>query len=359
MGLYRRGRTWWVRIQWQGRLVRQSTGATGKELARRIEHEIRSELASGKWFEKDPAESVLFSEAWERYLKEDAKFKSPGTYQRAKQAGKNFLPVIGGLNLSEVKPPILGSYKAKRLEQGVKAATVVKELHFIRRVFSLCKREWQLVKQSPFEFFRMPSVNDQRVRFLEPGQLETLLAHCPAWLRPMVMLARYTGMRRGNILGLTWSSVDFQNRVVHLEHTKGGQRLTIPLNDAAHDTLLRLRDAKVKHLHCPYVFHQDGKPYAPYWVSIAFRRSCKRANIENFRFHDLRHDFASSLVQNGNDLYVVQHLLGHKDGRMTQRYAHLRLENLRTAVMTIDWAEGGHKNGHSGSEKELALSATS
>ncbi|MBI5234203.1 MAG: hypothetical protein HY880_07595 [Deltaproteobacteria bacterium] len=66
MGLYRRGRTWWVRIKWQGKLIRQSTGATGKELARRIELEIRNELASGKWFEKDLAETVLFSEAWER-----------------------------------------------------------------------------------------------------------------------------------------------------------------------------------------------------------------------------------------------------------------------------------------------------
>jgi site-specific recombinase XerD len=75
---------------------------------------------------------------------------------------------------------------------------------------------------------------------------------------------------------------------------------------------------------------------------VAFKRACKRAGIENFRFHDLRHDFASKLVQNGNDLYVVQKLLGHSDGRMTQRYAHLRVENLRTAVETL---EGGTKSG--------------
>ncbi|MBI5561642.1 MAG: site-specific integrase [Deltaproteobacteria bacterium] len=110
--------------------------------------------------------------------------------------------------------------------------------------------------------------------------------------------------------------------------------------------------------------HQDSKPFAPYWVSISFRRACKRAGIENFRFHDLRHDFASSLVQNGNDLYVVQHLLGHRDGRMTQRYAHLKLDNLRTAASSLEGGLppnatiGGHKKGHSGNEKGVAVSAT-
>lgn len=84
---------------------------------------------------------------------------------------------------------------------------------------------------------------------------------------------------------------------------------------------------------------------------MAFRIACERAGITNFRFHDLRHDFASNLVQRGNDVYVVQQLLGNKDGRMTQRYAHLRLENLRRAVETLD---RGHKKGHSeGNEKGL------
>ena len=97
------------------------------------------------------------------------------------------------------------------------------------------------------------------------------------------------------------------------------------------------------------------KPYTPYRVSMAFKRACKRAGIENFRFHDLRHDFASKLVQNGNDLYVVQHLLGHRDGRMTQRYAHLRIDNLRQAVDTLN---KGHKKGHSEERKRGCITAT-
>ena len=69
---------------------------------------------------------------------------------------------------------------------------------------------------------------------------------------------------------------------------------------------------------------------------MAFKRACKRAGIVDFRFHDLRHDFASRLVQRKNELYVVQHLLGHRDSRMTQRYAHLRVDDLRDAVETLE-----------------------
>ncbi len=91
---------------------------------------------------------------------------------------------------------------------------------------------------------------------------------------------------------------------------------------------------------------------------MAFKRTCKRAGIENFRFHDLRYDFASSLVQKGCDLYVVRHLLGHRDGRMTQRYAHLRIDNLRKAVETLEECTEGHKKGHSENEKGVANIAT-
>jgi integrase len=244
------------------------------------------------------------------------------------------------VTLAEVKPAVLSSYKAARLQEGKNLSTVGKELQFIRRVFSLCKRDWQLVRQSPFEFFRIPAANNQRVRFLEDAEFEKLCLKCSPWLRQIVLVARHTGIRRGNILDLTWSQVDFENRVINIEKTKNGQGLTVPLGSVAFDVLDEVRRGKVVYMQCPYVFHQEGKPYSPWQLSMAFRRACKRAGITNFRFHDLRHDFASNLVQRGNDLYVVQQLLGHKDGRMTQRYAHLRLENLRRAVETL---ERGHK----------------
>jgi len=357
--LYKRGAVWHIKFKWGGQTIRCSSGTDSKTLARKIETEIRHKLATGKWFERDPAKTTRFQEVWEKYMREEAKYKAPGTYDRAGQCAKNFLPVIGNLTLSEITPSALSSYKAKRLEENVKPSTVVKELSFIRRVFSLCKREWQLCKQSPFEVFKMPQVNDQRVRFLKPGEFEKLITSCPSWLKPIAILSLFTGMRRSNVVLLQWHQIDFTSQVIHIDYTKNGQRLTIPLSNAAYALLCEMKRSKVVHLGCPYVFHDNGISYNLNRVSMAFKRASRRAGIEDFRFHDQRHDVASRLVQNGHSLYVVQTLLGQKDGRMTQRYAHLEVENLRKAVNSIeDSIRGGHKRGHSESKEGATVTVT-
>ena len=353
--LYRRGKVWWMKIRWGGRLIRRSTKTRNKDLAKKVQEKVLLRLADRKWSVTDTAGTTLFREAWDKYMREEARYKATDTSQRAEQCAKRFLPHIGNLFLSQVTPAVLSSYKSERLESGVSMGTVVKELQFVRRVFSLCKREWQLVSQSPFEFFKMPAVNDARMRFLTDAEFDRILLSCPDWLRPMVLLARHTGLRRGNIVGLRWDHVDLEGRVINLDVTKNGQRLTVPQGVTVCEVLARQRTAKVAHLGCGYVFHQKGVPYSPSQVSVAFQRACRRAGVSNFRFHDLRHDYASRIVQNGYDLYIVQQLLGHKDGRMTQRYAHLKVENLRSAVESL---EGGHKMGHSDEEEGVAVVAT-
>ena len=204
----------------------------------------------------------------------------------------------------------------------------------------------------------MPSVNNQRVRFLEEVQFKKILGCCPLWFKPIVTLARYMGMRRGNIVSLTWNQVDLQNRLINLEQTKNGRRLTIPLIDTSHKVLVAMMSSKVVRLNCPYVFNQDGKPLRPDRVSVAFKRACKRAGVDNFCFNDLRHDFASMLVQNGVDLYRVQKLLGHKDQRMTQRYAHLIPQNLKDAVSVLEKDKCATNVLHSGKNKRGHIAVT-
>jgi len=334
-----------------GQCIRRSTKTTNKELARKIEAKVMYRLAEGTWFQKDPADEVFFGDVWRKYLEEDARYRAPIHYDRARQCAKHFLPVLQDLKLSQITPSVLSTYKTRRFKDGVSGTTVSKELGFIRRVFSLCKKEWQLIKQSPFEFFTMPKENRPRIRFLAPGEFDKLVFHCPSWLKPMVTLARYTGLRRSNVITLAWSQVDLQNRVINCEYMKNGEHLTIPINETAYALLTSIRKNKVVRLDCPYVFHDSGKLYSPNQVSVAFRRVCLRAGIKNFRFHDLRHDFASQLVQRGSDLYRVQHLLGHKDPRMSAKYSHLRVEHLRNTVESLDKNRGGHKIGHSQKKK--------
>jgi integrase len=183
-----------------------------------------------------------------------------------------------------------------------------------------------------------------RVRFLTDDEFDRLCDACPEWLKSIVLTARHTGMRKENILSLKWDQVDLFRRVITLERTKNDERLSIPINDTLMELFKRL--SKIRHIQNQYVFSHpnakkksakgtfNGKRY--YEVKTSFQEALKKAGIKDFRFHDLRHCFASDFVQRRVDLYVVQKLLGHKSQAMTQRYSHLAPENLRDAVLKLD-----------------------
>jgi integrase len=168
-------------------------------------------------------------------------------------------------------------------------------------------------------------------------EFDRLLNGCPEWLKPVVLTARHTGMRKENILSLKWEQVDLFRKIITLDSTKNGERLGIPLNDTMMDLFKNL--ARVRHFHSSYVFCHptNGKRY--YEVKTSFKEALEKVGIEDFRFHDLRHCFASALVQRGVNLLEVQKLLGHKTGRMTERYSHLTSANLRSAVLKLDQKE--------------------
>jgi integrase len=197
-------------------------------------------------------------------------------------------------------------------------------------------KEWEWVSDNPVKRVSMEKEPPGRVRYLTDEEFEKLHNACADWLKPIVMVARHTGMRRENILSLKWEQVDLFRKVILLEHTKNNERLAVPINDTLMELFKRL--SKVRHIRSSYVFCRiDGKRYVE--IKRAFQKTLRIAGIENFKYHDLRHCFASALVQKGVDLYQVQRLLGHKDNRMTQRYAHLAPENLRDAVLKLDKKE--------------------
>ena len=150
-----------------------------------------------------------------------------------------------------------------------------------------------------------------------------------------MIVAAQTGLRQGNIVELTLSQLDFNRNLVMVPKTKNGDPVAIPMTNIVRVTLLKvLHERKIASV---YVFCDEfGKPHSGKKVSIAFKRACESAGINNLRFHDLRHDFATLMVNNGASLYQVQHALGQKDQRMTQRYAHLMPETLKEAIKKID-----------------------
>jgi integrase len=212
--------------------------------------------------------------------------------------------------------------------------TVVKELSVLRNAFNVAIREWEWCKDNPVSRVSMPKLPQGRARHLNSQDIKNLIDNAESWFKPILVVAVLTGMRLGNIMSLLWDEVDMSKKVIVLEKTKNGKRLAIPINDTLLETFKNLN--KVRLLNCKQVFHRNGKPLYQKQVERALKRACKKAGIKDFRFHDLRHTFASLLIQSGEDFYTVQKLLGHRDGRMTQRYAHLSQEGLSSATKKLD-----------------------
>ena len=336
MGLFKRNKVWWMTFVYQGRQVRRSTECTDRRLAEAVLGKIKVKLVEGRYFDRLEEQERTFEEMVERYVAERVVGASRHGERRARGILAHLLPTFGKLTLVRVTPKEIAAYKWKRQQAGAAPATIVKELALMKTAFNIAIREWEWCRDNPVCRVSMGKVNNARVRYCDDETLAKIYQACPTWLRPIVMLARYTGLRRENVVCLQWEQVDLARGLIILEQTKNGDRLGIPLCDPARKTLEVLKPCRPLASGSVFLQHTtDREPVTPDMVTTAFRRACESAGVTNFRFHDLRHTFASALVQRGVDLYRVQRLLGHRDGRMTQRYAHLAPENLREAVQVF------------------------
>lgn len=155
------------------------------------------------------------------------------------------------------------------------------------------------------------------------------------WLRPLVIIASDTGLRLSNLCDLTWSDVSLFNRMITIdaEVMKNDDYLGVPLTDRALQVFKELREAQCLSGHA---FHVNGEKLYDRKVQRVFSDAIEKAKIGNFHFHDLRHTFASYLRQKGVDLHTISKLLGHKDLRMTKRYAHLNVDSLKNVVSKLN-----------------------
>jgi integrase len=214
--------------------------------------------------------------------------------------------------------------------------------------------EWDMVEEEALKKIRKVKFleeNNRRLRYLSIEECAGLVNACESHLRPIVITAMNTGMRRGEILSLTWDRVDLKHGFILLDRTKNGERREIPVNDTLRATLQGL----TRRLDIPHVFFdpQAGKPYQD--VKRSFHTALRRAKIQDFHFHDLRHTFASHLVMAGVDLTTVKELLGHKSLKMTLRYSHLAPAHKMKAVNILDAAlNPSAQKEHNPIKKELA-----
>ena len=333
MGLYKRGQVWWMSFVYMGKHYRKSTETEDRKLAQRIRDKVKGEIAEGKWFERLPGEEKTFREMMEKYLVEYASKKVSEKSFRG--YSKKPISYLGDYALSGITPKTINEYKVKRRNEGIRPATLNRELATMKRAFNLAIREWEWVKENPVARVSMEEENNKRDRWLTTEEEEKFLRVCPRWLRELAVFALNTGMRLGEIISLEWKGVDLFRKTVTIFKSKNKEPRTIPINETVFEMLKG--KAKVKSIKTNLVFYTEVHTmYSLTNVDRAFRITTEKAKIENLKFHDLRHTFATRLVQLGKDLYKVQRLLGHKTPAMTQRYAHHYPESLRDAVEVLD-----------------------
>jgi integrase len=334
MGLFRRSQSkcWWMSFIANGKQYQKSTGTKDRHQAERIYAKIQTQIVEDKFFESDLAKQHTLSELMDRYMLEVVSHKAPRTQETNKVQIAHLLSFFGDITLDKVTPESISRYRSKRLADGVKLQTIRYELIILSHAFNIAVREWQWVRLNPMKFIKMPRQENKIERWLTHEEQEKVLSHCEDWLKQLVIFDLHTGLRMNELLNLRWQDVDLMRKTAVIIESKNHEKRTLPLNEVAIE-VLRDTSASSRIISMEgYVFTRDGKKIAKHELQYYFKRAVKRAKIAHCRFHDLRHTFATRLAQSGIDIYKIAKLLGHKDIKTTQRYAHHCPESLRDGV---------------------------
>ena len=336
MGLYKRGPVWWMRFTYNGTLTRKSTETVDRKLAERIYHSVLGKIAEGKWFDCLPGDDTTFRDMMERYLTEHTDRNKALSSQRRDRGMRDRLSeFFGDMMLTAIRPRLIADYKSKRRVDGVSPKTINNELTLMSHAFTLCVKEWEWVRDNPVQRVSREKVRNHMARWLTLEEEEALLAASPPWLQQLIVFAVSTGLRHREVLHLQWPEVDFSRRTITILEQKNKSIDTLPLNARALDVLKER--AKVRHLTSKYVFFTaTGNAILINNVLRGLYAAIEKANIGHLRFHDLRHTFATRLVQAGVDLYTVQKLGRWKTISMVMRYAHHHSESLRAGAEVLD-----------------------
>ena len=237
-------------------------------------------------------------------------------------------------SLESIDGKFIETFKRARANDGVKPATINRALAMFKHFLSRATVEqWlpEAVGHSARKSIALLKEPPGRSRDLSADEKQRLLAALPLAVRELVVFALLTGMRRGEIINLKKSEIDLARREARLTETKNNRARTVPL----HPSLLPIVDRAIKRSSSDLVFATEHGHPMKYATTELFRRIRKQLGIKDFRFHDLRHDFATSLRRQGNQLDIIAKLLGHTTLAMTQRYSHIGQSDLRKAVEAL------------------------
>ena len=294
---------------------RMAEAALAKLKTKRFEEKIMGVKRQAKIY------FLELAEKYEKYSKVTFNRDSHNT----NMAGMNsFLPYLGNKYINEITINNIEEYKLARLHE-VKPATLNRNLTTLKRMLNLAC-EWGFSGETISKKIKKVKEPPGRLRFLSKDEIKRLLKCCSRhkYLELAVLLDLNTGMRKGEILSLTWNQIDLTHGFIHLDRTKSNRRRDIPINRILKKQFIEWKE------------HSQGDKVFEYQdIKRSFSSAVKRAGIKDFHFHDLRHTFASHLIMEGVDLTTVSRLMGHSTIEMTMRYAHLSPDHRMRAVERI------------------------
>lgn len=316
MSIFKKNGNWFVRYRdIEGKQKQVKAGAT-KALAQELERKILAERDIQKRFGYKRKKEITFAEFIPEYLERTKTRLSPKSIYDKKNFLINISEEIGYKLLSEIDEEDFYNYVADKTQ-----INTIKTYKIALQAFLTEARE---AGYNTAELnIKIKQKGNKRIRYLTEEEAEKLINNSGK-LRLLLILALSTGMRRGEIFNLKWQDVDLNAKLIHIEKSKNGERRSIPISDTLFAELEKETEKK-----------SDEKIInIPSW-QYQFTILKNKCEIKNFRFHDLRHTFASWLAIKGVSLYTIKELLGHKSIEMTQRYAHLSPDSRFSAVNLI------------------------
>ncbi len=315
----KRGSRWHVQIRRKGFPPITKSLANRADAVTWSRHQERL-MDLGEWREQSTG-NVCLHELLDRYRQEvSPRKRSQSDAFHLRQIARHH---IARLKVCQLTPEAVVSFREDRLKT-VAPATVRKELGLLSQVLKHAHAEWAVsLKANPVSAVRKPPALKGRTRRLDAGEAQRLIEALGksrnTLVFQVVLFAIYTGMRRGEILSLTWENVDLGKKTAHLPLTKTGEARTVPLSPKALGILQGLRPVEQNGL----VFRISANA-----LRLAWERVKRRAGIEDLRFHDLRHEAISRFFEKGLSVPEVALISGHRDPRMLFRYTHLKAEQI-------------------------------
>ena len=338
MAIFLRRSVWHYDFTVNGHRRRGSCKTKDKREAQEFEDNLKSKV----WRKRNLKYSVqhTWEEALKRWLSdhdhkktahEDVKYGRWWTEKLTKHGAK-FLEDVTPDVVMAIRDAEIGRPR-QRNGKPISAATVNRRIALLRAVINAAAREYQWIAQAPL--FRCLPERNERTRFLSVPEVKKLIGCLAEPYRSMAQLAVSTGLRLGNIRTLAWSQVDLGRRILTFPGSimKNGLPLTIPINETAMGAI-----RPWVNRHRQYVFVKEDGAVVREIPSKMWSRSLKEAGIEDFRWHDLRHTWASLMRQSGQSLDVIQELGAWQDARMVRRYAHLSVDHLYRHSQVLDTA---------------------